>query len=67
MGLQKNIVVAINENDILDRFWNTRHYEKKASHGAVAEEEIPVDGAKAYEDGIKEIQSSNGHSRLLQF
>jgi len=75
MGLPvEKLVVATNENDILDRFWRTGHYEKKAVHGAAAEGGIAADGAKAHEDGVKETLSpamdilvSSNFERLLWF
>jgi len=37
MGLNiEKLVVATNENDILDRFWKTGYYEKKPVHGQEA-------------------------------
>jgi threonine synthase len=75
MGLPvEKLVIATNENDILDRFWKTGHYEKKAVHGAKAEGGIAADGAKAHEDGVKETLSpamdilvSSNFERLLWF
>jgi threonine synthase len=75
MGLPvEKLVVATNENDILDRFWKTGRYEKKATHGEAAEGGIAADGAKAHEDGAKETLSpamdilvSSNFERLLWF
>jgi threonine synthase len=75
MGLPADkLVVATNENDILDRFWKTGHYEKKAVHGVEAEGGIAADGVKAHEDGVRETLSpamdtlvSSNFERLLWF
>lgn len=75
MGLPiEKLVVATNENDILDRFWKTGRYEKKPVHGAEAEGGIAQDGAKAHEDGVRETLSpamdilvSSNFERLLWF
>ncbi|KAI5456404.1 threonine synthase [Mariannaea sp. PMI_226] len=63
MGLPiDKLVIATNENDILDRFWKTGKYEKNAS--------TPAEGA----DGVKETLSpamdilvSSNFERLLWF
>lgn len=75
MGLPaEKLVVATNENDILDRFWNTGRYEKQVAHGVEAEGGIAADGAKAHEDGVRETLSpamdilvSSNFERLLWF
>jgi threonine synthase len=75
MGLPiDKLVVATNENDILDRFWKTGRYEKQPAHGREAEGGLAVDGVKAHEDGVKETLSpamdilvSSNFERLLWF
>ncbi|KAK3371501.1 tryptophan synthase beta subunit-like PLP-dependent enzyme [Lasiosphaeria ovina] len=75
MGLPVDkLVIATNENDILDRFWKTGRYEKKATHGLAAEGGLESDGVKAHEDGVKETLSpamdilvSSNFERLLWF
>jgi threonine synthase len=75
MGLPiDKLVIATNENDILHRFWQSGHYEKKAVHGREAEGGFAEDGAKAHEDGVKEtlapamdILVSSNFERLLWF
>lgn len=75
MGLPvEKLVVATNENDILDRFWKTGRYEKKPAFGQEAQGGLAVDGVKAHEDGVKETLSpamdilvSSNFERLLWF
>ncbi|KAB5582372.1 tryptophan synthase beta subunit-like PLP-dependent enzyme [Coniochaeta sp. 2T2.1] len=75
MGLPiDRLVIATNENDILDRFWKTGRYEKQPAHGKDAEGGLAVDGVKAHEDGVKETLSpamdilvSSNFERLLWF
>ena len=75
MGLNiEKLVVATNENDILDRFWKSGAYEKKETHGPVAEGGLPEDGVKAHSDGVKETLSpamdilvSSNFERLLWY
>ncbi|RYP69099.1 hypothetical protein DL770_008306 [Monosporascus sp. CRB-9-2] len=75
MGLPVDkLVIATNENDILDRFWKTGRYEKKPARGEEADGGLDVDGAKAHEDGVKETLSpamdilvSSNFERLLWF
>jgi threonine synthase len=75
MGLPlEKLVIATNENDILDRFWKTGKYEKQPAKGAEAEGGLAADGAKAHEDGAKETLSpamdilvSSNFERLLWY
>jgi threonine synthase len=75
MGLPvEKLVVATNENDILDRFWKSGHYEKHPVHGRAAEGGLAEDGAKAHPTGVKETLSpamdilvSSNFERLLWF
>ena len=75
MGLPiDKLVVATNENDILDRFWKTGYYQKHAVHGKAAEGGIVEDGVKAHEKGVKETLSpamdilvSSNFERLLWY
>ncbi|MCJ1286374.1 threonine synthase [Xylographa opegraphella] len=75
MGLPvEKLVVATNENDILDRFWKSGWYEKKPVHGEAAKGGLASDGAKAHEDGARETLSpamdilvSSNFERLLWF
>lgn len=75
MGLPiETLCVATNENDILDRFFNTGVYSKKPLPEHEAEGGIKADGAKAHEDGAKETLSpamdiliSSNFERLLWY
>lgn len=75
MGLPvEKLVIATNENDILDRFWKTGCYEKKPAKGPDAEGGLAVDGVKAHEEGVRETLSpamdilvSSNFERLLWF
>lgn len=75
MGLPVDkLVIATNENDILDRFWKTGCYTKKPVSSSKAEGGLPEDGVKAHEDGVKETMSpamdilvSSNFERLLWF
>ncbi|KAI9888759.1 MAG: threonine synthase [Vezdaea aestivalis] len=75
MGLPvEKLVVATNENDILDRFWKSGYYEKKPIHGLEALGGLKADGAQAHVDGVKETLSpamdilvSSNFERLLWF
>ncbi|MCJ1248947.1 threonine synthase [Trapelia coarctata] len=75
MGLPiEKLVIATNENDILDRFWKSGHYEKHPVHGKAAEGGLAADGVKAHEEGAKETLSpamdilvSSNFERLLWF
>ena len=75
MGLPiEKLVIATNENDILDRFWKSGKYEKKKAEGTEAVGGLAVDGAMAHPDGVKETLSpamdilvSSNFERLLWF
>ena len=75
MGFRiEKLVVATNENDILNRFWKTGYYEKKPIHGPHANGGFAEDGVKAHEDGVRETPSpamdilvSSNFERLLWF
>ncbi|KAM5368460.1 hypothetical protein ACJZ2D_009530 [Fusarium nematophilum] len=75
MGLPVDkLVIATNENDILDRFWKTGRYEKKPAKGPEAEGGLEIDGVKAHEEGVRETLSpamdilvSSNFERLLWF
>lgn len=75
MGLPvEKLVIATNENDILDRFWKSGKYEKKKAGGTEAVGGLAVDGAMAHPDGVKETLSpamdilvSSNFERLLWF
>ena len=75
MGLPiEKLVIATNENDILDRFFISGSYSKKPVHGQEAKGGLKEDGVKAHEDGVKETLSpamdilvSSNFERLLWF
>lgn len=75
MGLPiQKLVMAVNENDILHRFWQTGTYEKHPVYGKEAQGGIEEDGAKAHSEGVKETLSpamdilvSSNFERLLWF
>jgi threonine synthase len=75
MGLPiEKLVVATNENDILDRFFRSGRYEKKPVFGTEAEGGEEFDGVKAHEEGAKETLSpamdilvSSNFERLLWY
>ena len=52
------LIIATNENDILDRFFKSGgRYTKWPVHGKDANDGIPEDGAKAHSDGVRETLS----------
>ncbi|KAI9163577.1 Threonine synthase [Paramyrothecium foliicola] len=75
MGLPiEKLVIATNENDILDRFWKTGKYEKQPASGPEAEGGLAADGVKAHEEGARETLSpamdilvSSNFERLLWY
>ncbi|KAK6352782.1 threonine synthase [Orbilia brochopaga] len=75
MGLPiEKLVVATNENDILNRFWRSGRYEIHTASAAEAEGGIAADGAKAHPSGVKETLSpamdilvSSNFERLLWY
>lgn len=75
MGLPiETLCVATNENDILDRFFNSGIYSKKPVSPEEASGGLKADGAKAHEDGAKETLSpamdilvSSNFERLLWY
>ncbi|KAL2265223.1 hypothetical protein VTJ83DRAFT_6323 [Remersonia thermophila] len=65
MGLPVDkFVIATNENDILDRFWKTGRYEKKAADAQAAAE---ADGVKETLSPAMDILVSSNFERLLWF
>ncbi|PHH81368.1 hypothetical protein CDD82_938 [Ophiocordyceps australis] len=75
MGLPiQKLVIATNENDILDRFWKTGKYEKQRAQSPATVGGLAVDGALAHTEGVKETLSpamdilvSSNFERLLWF
>ena len=75
MGLPvEKLVIATNENDILDRFLKSGTYEKQETRGPAASGGLEKDGVKAHEGGVKEtlapamdILISSNFERLLWF
>ena len=75
MGLPiERLVIATNENDILDRFFKTGRYEKHAVFGTEAEGGEELHGINAHEEGAKETLSpamdilvSSNFERLLWY
>ncbi|CAK7222080.1 hypothetical protein SBRCBS47491_004748 [Sporothrix bragantina] len=64
MGLPVDkLVIATNENDILDRFWKTGRYEKQAS----AAQEAAGDAVKETLSPAMDILVSSNFERLLWF
>ncbi|KAI0389328.1 tryptophan synthase beta subunit-like PLP-dependent enzyme [Xylariaceae sp. FL0594] len=71
MGLPADkLVVATNENDILDRFWKTGRYEKKpatTNGGEVDQEHVHNDGCKETLSPAMDILVSSNFERLMWF
>ncbi|PHH63275.1 hypothetical protein CDD81_6132 [Ophiocordyceps australis] len=75
MGLPiQKLVIATNENDILDRFWKTGKYEKQRAQSPATVGGLAIDGALAHTEGVKETLSpamdilvSSNFERLLWF
>ena len=67
MGLPVDkLVIATNENDILDRFWKTGMYEKKAPPAAEESDNMP-EGVKETLSPAMDILVSSNFERLLWF
>jgi len=74
MGLPiQQLVVATNENDILDRFFRSGRYERNPGFGAETEGQKPFNGVKSHET-VKETVSpamdilvSSNFERLLWY
>ncbi|PHH90463.1 hypothetical protein CDD83_3595 [Cordyceps sp. RAO-2017] len=75
MGLPiEKLVIATNENDILDRFWKTGKYEKNAARGVGVEGESVAEGTTNGEGGVRatlspamDILVSSNFERLLWY
>lgn len=69
MGLPtEKLVIATNENDILDRFWKTGRYEKKPeADGAAETKGASDDGARETLSPAMDILVSSNFERLLWF
>ncbi|GAW17904.1 hypothetical protein ANO14919_073720 [Xylariales sp. No.14919] len=69
MGLPVDkLVVATNENDILDRFWKTGRYEKQAAtNGNADEAHVHTDGCKETLSPAMDILVSSNFERLMWF
>lgn len=65
LGLpMRRLVVATNENDILERFWSTGRYEKLSSIPGVPQDEA---GVRATLSPAMDIQVSSNFERLLWY
>ncbi|KKF97349.1 Threonine synthase [Ceratocystis fimbriata CBS 114723] len=70
MGLPvEKLVIATNENDILDRFWKTGRYEKQDSSPSAASSEAKQDasGVKETLSPAMDILVSSNFERLMYF
>lgn len=68
MGLPVDkLVIATNENDILDRFWKTGRYEKQAPSTSSASAANPEDAVKETLSPAMDILVSSNFERLLWF
>ncbi|KAJ2902019.1 hypothetical protein MKZ38_001112 [Zalerion maritima] len=67
MGLPvEKLVIATNENDILDRFWKTGRYEKTPAEAAPADD-TRIGGVKETYSPAMDILVSSNFERLLWF
>lgn len=68
MGLPiEKLVIATNENDILDRFWKTGKYEKNPVNGSKADAKTHVGGVRETLSPAMDILVSSNFERLLWY